>query len=96
MILAEYDGSVSYVEEGRKALTKDVHWVNHLGVHLITILDSGLTFKNGVESSLVVDVKEKQWSDIPLNKQCNPLLESGGFLPRGKCYASHFRSIMCS
>ena len=68
MILADYDGSVSYVEEGRKALTKDFHSVNHLGVRLITILDSGLTVKNGVESSLVVDVKEKQWSDIALTK----------------------------
>ena len=60
MILANYDGSVSYVDEGRKALTKDVHWVNHLGVRLITILGSCLTVKNGVESSLLVDVKEKK------------------------------------
>ena len=56
-------GSVAYVEEKRKELVKDIHWVAGLGVLLLSILDSGVTVHNGAESSLVVEVKEKQDND---------------------------------
>ena len=42
---------------------KDVHRLARLGVRLISISDNGVTVQNGAESSLVVDVKEKQDSD---------------------------------
>ena len=56
-------GSVSHVEEERKEIVKDVHRLARLGVCLISKLDSGATFKNGEESSLVVKVMENQDSD---------------------------------
>ena len=56
-------GSVAHVEEERKELVKDVHSLASLGVQLRRISDSGVTVQNGAESSLVVDVKEKQDSD---------------------------------
>ena len=55
--------SIAHVEEERKELVKDVHRLALLGVHLVSILDNGVTVQNGAESSLVVEVKEKQDSD---------------------------------
>ena len=56
-------GSIAHVEEKRKNLVKDVHRLARLGVRLMIISDSGVTVQNGEESSLVVEVKEKQESD---------------------------------
>ena len=56
-------GSIAHVEEKRKNLVKDVHRLARLGVRLMIISDSGVTVQNGSESSLVVEVKEKQESD---------------------------------
>ncbi|XP_069146930.1 uncharacterized protein [Solanum lycopersicum] len=61
-----YMGSVAHVEEERKELVKDVHKLDRLGVRLMSISDSGVTVQNGDESSLVVEVKEKQ--------DCDPIL----------------------
>ena len=47
----------------RKDLVKDVHRLARLGVRLMSISDSAVTVQNGEESSLVVEVKEKQDSD---------------------------------
>ena len=59
-------GSVSHFEEQRKELVNDVHMLSHLGVCLISISDSGVTVPNGEESSLIMEVKEKQDSDLIL------------------------------
>ena len=56
-------GSVAHIEKEKKELVKDVHWLARLGAHLMSISDSGGTVQNGEESSLVVEVKEKQDSD---------------------------------
>ena len=56
-------GSVAHVEDERKELVKDVHRLARLGAHLMSISDNGVTVQNGEESSLVVEVKEKQDSD---------------------------------
>ena len=56
-------GSVAHVEEKRKDLVKDVHRLARLGVRLMSISYSGVTVHNNEESSLVVEVKEKQQSD---------------------------------
>ena len=42
---------------------KDVHRLSRLEVRLISISDSDVIVQNGAESSLVVEVKEKQDSD---------------------------------
>ena len=44
-------GSVAHVEEEMKELVKDVHRLDRLGVHLMSISDSGVTVQNGAESS---------------------------------------------
>ena len=54
--------SVAHVGEKIKDLVKDVHRLARLGVLLMSISDSGVTVQNGVESSLVVEVKENQES----------------------------------
>ena len=56
-------GSVAHFEEERKELVKDVHRLAHLVVRLMSISDNGVTVQNGTNSSLVVEVKEKQDSD---------------------------------
>ncbi|KAH0650287.1 hypothetical protein KY284_030199 [Solanum tuberosum] len=59
-------GSVAHVEEEIKELAKDVHRLARLGVRLMSISDGGVTVHNGSESSLVVEVKVKQDSDMIL------------------------------
>ena len=56
-------GNVAHVEEKRKELVKDVHRLARLGVRLMSISNNGVTVQNGEESSLVVEVKEKQEND---------------------------------
>ena len=56
-------GSVAHVEEKIKELVKDVHRLARLGVCFMSISDNGVTVQNGAESSLVVEVMEKQESD---------------------------------
>ncbi|KAH0658050.1 hypothetical protein KY289_026798 [Solanum tuberosum] len=56
-------GSVAHVEEERKELARDVHRLSRVAVRLMSIADCGVTVQNGAESSLVVEVKEKQDSD---------------------------------
>ena len=59
-------GSVAHVEEEKKDLAKDVHMLARLGVRLISISDGCIIVKNGEETSLVVEVKEKKHSDAIL------------------------------
>ena len=56
-------GSVAHVDEERKKLVKDVHRLARLGVILMSISDNTVMVQNPKESSLVVEVKEKQDSD---------------------------------
>ena len=42
---------------------KDVHRLDRLGVLLMSISDNGVMVQNEAESSLVVEVKEKQDND---------------------------------
>ena len=39
--------SVTYIEEERKELVNDVHSLPRLGVHFMSISDSGVTVQNG-------------------------------------------------
>ncbi|XP_025888838.1 uncharacterized protein [Solanum lycopersicum] len=56
-------GSTANIEEERKELSKDVHRLKHLGVHLYDSNEVGVVGMNGAESSLVSEVKEKQDQD---------------------------------
>ena len=58
-----YMASVAYVDEKRKELVKEVNGLACMGVRLMSISDSGISIKNGENSSLVVEVKEKHKSD---------------------------------
>ncbi|WMV25446.1 hypothetical protein MTR67_018831 [Solanum verrucosum] len=49
-------GSVAHVEEERKELAKDVHWLARRGVRLMSISYGGVTVQNGPESLLVAEV----------------------------------------
>ncbi|WMV18677.1 hypothetical protein MTR67_012062 [Solanum verrucosum] len=59
-------GSVAHIKEEIKELAKDVHILSRLGVHLISISDGGVIVENGPESLFVLEVKEKQESDLIL------------------------------
>ncbi|WMV41426.1 hypothetical protein MTR67_034811 [Solanum verrucosum] len=61
-------GSLAHVLEEKKELAKDVHRLSRLGVCLLDTSDGGVIVRNGSESSLVVEVKEKQGSDPILLK----------------------------
>ena len=56
-------GSVAHVEEEKRELVKDIHRLARLGILLMSISASGVIVQNRAESSLVVEVKEKQDSD---------------------------------
>ena len=53
-------GSVAHVEQKIKELVKNVHRLTRLGVRLMSISDSGVTVQDVEESSLVIEVNEKQ------------------------------------
>ena len=52
-------GSTTHFEEDKKELAKDVHRLARLGVQLMDFTKRRVVVMNGVESSLVPDVKEK-------------------------------------
>ncbi|XP_015165553.1 uncharacterized protein [Solanum tuberosum] len=58
--------SAAHVEESKKELAKDVHKLEHLGVHLLDSNEGGVVVMNGDESTLVFEVKEKQDQDPTL------------------------------
>ncbi|KAH0657727.1 hypothetical protein KY289_026475 [Solanum tuberosum] len=51
-------GSIAHVEEGKKELARGVHKLARLGVWLMDSNEGGVVVMNGVESSLVSEVKE--------------------------------------
>ncbi|KAH0781192.1 hypothetical protein KY290_000790 [Solanum tuberosum] len=66
-------GSIAHVEEERKELAKDVQRLARLGVRLMSISYSGVKVQNGSESSLVVDIKEKEDNDLILFQLNGPV-----------------------
>ena len=53
-------GSVSHIDEAKKDLVKEVHWLARLEVMLKYSLDGGFFVGNNSDSSLVVYVNSKQ------------------------------------
>ncbi|KAH0698695.1 hypothetical protein KY284_012910 [Solanum tuberosum] len=56
-------GSTAHFEEDKRELAKDVHRLARLGVRLMDSTKRGVVVKNGAESSLVSEVKEKHDQD---------------------------------
>ncbi|XP_070002554.1 uncharacterized protein [Nicotiana sylvestris] len=56
-------GSLAHLEAYQTPLAKEVHQLASLGVRLADSNEGGVIVQNRVESSLVVEVKEKQFND---------------------------------
>ena len=56
-------GSTTHVEDEKKELVKDIHRVAGLGVRLVDSTSGGVSLHPSSKSSLVVGVKEGQYSD---------------------------------
>ena len=81
-------GSVKLVGEEIKELAKYIHTLALLGGRLMSISDGGIIVQNGVESSLLMEVKEKQDSDLIL-----PQLKGAVHEKRNKVFTSG--DMMC-
>ena len=68
-------GSLSYVEQEKKELVKDVHRLAQLGVRFEDSPHGGFIVHHNSDSSLVVEVKSKQHLD-PLLMELNELILS--------------------
>ncbi|XP_019248846.1 PREDICTED: uncharacterized protein LOC109228122 [Nicotiana attenuata] len=56
-------GSLAHLEAYQRPLAKEVHRLANLGVRLADSSEGGVIVQNTAESSLVVEVKEKQYND---------------------------------
>ncbi|XP_070040998.1 uncharacterized protein [Nicotiana tomentosiformis] len=56
-------GSLTHLEAYQCPLSNEVHRVDSLGVHLADSSERGVIVQNRTKSSLVVEVKEKQYND---------------------------------
>ncbi|XP_070054407.1 uncharacterized protein [Nicotiana tomentosiformis] len=59
----KYMGSLSHLESYQRPLAKEFHQLASLGVRLTDSNEGGEIVQNRAESSLVVEVKEKQYND---------------------------------
>ncbi|XP_069151936.1 uncharacterized protein [Solanum lycopersicum] len=59
-------GSISHIDEAKKFLAREVHWLARLGVRLEGSPNGGAIVHHNSESSLVVEVKSKKHLDRPL------------------------------
>ena len=67
-------GSLAHVEKGKRELAREVHRLASLGVRLANADDGSMLVLDASESSLVVEVKEKQDRDpflLKLKKRCD-------------------------
>ncbi|XP_070030799.1 uncharacterized protein [Nicotiana sylvestris] len=56
-------GSLAHLKAYQRSLTMEVHQLTSLGVRLANASELGVIMQNRVESSLVVEVKEKKFND---------------------------------
>ncbi|XP_070007835.1 uncharacterized protein [Nicotiana sylvestris] len=61
-------GSVAHVEAEKRQLTKEIHQLACLGVRLVDYGNGGVVLQNAAKSSLIVEVKERQYKDPELVK----------------------------
>nr|XP_016456357.1 PREDICTED: uncharacterized protein LOC107780346 [Nicotiana tabacum] len=67
-------GNLSHLEAYQRPLARDVHRVASLGVRLADSSKVGVIMQNRAESSLFVEVKEKQYNDPLLKVVGDPSL----------------------
>nr|XP_009795414.1 PREDICTED: uncharacterized protein LOC104242113 [Nicotiana sylvestris] len=56
-------GSLAHFEAYQRPLAREVHQLSSLGVRLADSIEGGIIVHNRAESSLVAEVKEKQYND---------------------------------
>ncbi|XP_070045421.1 uncharacterized protein [Nicotiana tomentosiformis] len=78
-------GSLEHVEAEKRQLIREIHQLSCVGVRLVYSGNGGVVLKNTAKSSLIAEVKEKQYGDPELVKwrervpqQKKPLLELKG------------------
>ncbi|XP_070010746.1 uncharacterized protein [Nicotiana sylvestris] len=78
-------GSLADVESEKRQLTREIHQLACLGVQLVESGNGGVVLQNTAKSSLIAEVKERQYEDLELVKlrervpqQKKPLLELKG------------------
>ncbi|XP_070002585.1 uncharacterized protein [Nicotiana sylvestris] len=78
-------GSLTHVEAEKRQLTREIHQLACLGVRLVDSGNGGVVLQNTAKSSLIAEVKERQYEDPELVKlrervpqQKKPLLELKG------------------
>ena len=60
-------GSTTHLEEEKKELAKDVHRLVRLGVRIMDSAREKKLVKNVIESSLVLELKQKKYKDSVLH-----------------------------
>ncbi|XP_070011230.1 uncharacterized protein [Nicotiana sylvestris] len=56
-------GSLSYLHPEKRGITHEIHYLASLGVQLLDSGDIGITIQDTTTSSLVTEVKERQYED---------------------------------
>ncbi|XP_070005011.1 uncharacterized protein [Nicotiana sylvestris] len=61
-------GSLAHVEAEKRQLTREIDQLAYLGVHLVDSGNGGIVLQNTAKSSLIAEVKERQYEDPELVK----------------------------
>nr|XP_009786568.1 PREDICTED: uncharacterized protein LOC104234665 [Nicotiana sylvestris] len=61
-------GSLAHLDVGQRPLAREVHQLASLGVYVMVSSEGGVIVRNRAESSLMVEIKEKQYND-PISVQ---------------------------
>ena len=90
-------GSVSYIEEAKKDLVKDVHRFTHLGVRLEVSPNGGFIVHSNSESSFVGEVNSKQHLGKPLMELNESAIHkiNESFSIRGWCIEVSRKVVYC-
>ncbi|XP_070002081.1 uncharacterized protein [Nicotiana sylvestris] len=68
-------GSLAHLEADQRPLAREVHRYASLGVRLVDSSEGGVIVRNRAESSLVAEIKEKQYNDPVLGRLYVPNLD---------------------
>ncbi|XP_070055044.1 uncharacterized protein [Nicotiana tomentosiformis] len=89
-------GSLAYVEDEKRELSRELHQLACLEVRLVDFDDGGVVLQNTAKSYIIAEVKERQCEDLELVKlrecilqQKKPLIElkkDGVLRYRGRLY----------
>ncbi|XP_070033025.1 uncharacterized protein [Nicotiana tomentosiformis] len=61
-------GSLEHVEAEKRKLTREIHQLAYLGVQLVDSGNGGVVLQNTAKTSLIAEVKERQYKDPELVK----------------------------